>query len=132
MPKQFFTSSAAILLSKPVGLDEIERALGAFTIARRDEGRPSSGRHGDWMGSYPFVMLAMRPEVNGYVVVDVVDRPWPDSMMGGTEEPTLFAAWAMQWFGPFVAPEALSRAAERSPAWPEASIEAAGVHQAFI
>lgn len=41
------------------------------------------------------VTLSFRPEVNGQVLVDTVDQPWPDSMGDPQKDPMIFGAWSM-------------------------------------
>lgn len=136
MPKGYFTQSAIVLLEAPPSQESLEAALSRFQIVHRQPARVGEGtRPGhDWMGSYPSLVLAMRPEVNGYVVVDVVDHPWPDDMgsvTGSEDDSMLFAAWGMGWFGPFVYPGSLERALTQCHAWPGAA-EAVARHRAFI
>ena len=72
--KSFYTQGLAILLRQAATLDTIASCLSGFTIvSRRDEST-------DWHLSGPSLVIAYRPEINGYVLVDVVDRPWPDQM----------------------------------------------------
>src|SRR5689334_20023785 len=74
MAKGFFTQGAAILMSRPVTLDEIEPLLGAFQIVKRDEKGVEPNLSG------PSLLVAFRPEVNGYISIDLQNRPWPDHM----------------------------------------------------
>jgi hypothetical protein len=73
----------------------------------------------------------MRPEVNGYVLVDVLPHPWPDKMGDPKADPELFGAWGMGWFGPFVFPGNLMRAVEHSRGWSSAAQKTAE-HAAFV
>ena len=63
----------------------------------------------EWALSGPSLIVAYRPEVNGYVSVDIVDRPWPDHM-GSKQEQSLLGAWALGHFGPYTYPGNLERA----------------------
>lgn len=125
MPKGFFTQGMAVLLERPVELGDVLSHLGDFEIARTVEERGDA-----WLGQ-PGVVVAMRPEVNGYVVVDIVDEPWPDAMGDPEGEPDLFAAWSMGWFGPFVFPGNLERAVAMSFNWDGAG-EAVDKHRSFL
>jgi hypothetical protein len=125
MPKGFFTQSTTVLLERPVDVAALERCLKDFQIVRRTE------TSGDGWMSAPGLVVAMRPEVNGHAIVDLVDRPWPDDMGDPKNDSALFGAWSMGWFGPFVFPENLVRARAMSFAWPEGRALSAG-HRAFV
>jgi hypothetical protein len=94
MAKGFWTQGIAILLDSAVSLDEIEPLLGDFEIVRRVATGDSWEMGGDSL------LIAFRPEVNGFVALDVVNRPWPDTMGDPENEITLFGAWSMGYFGP--------------------------------
>ncbi len=125
MPKGFFTQSTTVLLERPIDVTALERCLEDFEIVRRTERSDN-----EWMGT-PGLVLAMRPEVNGHVIVDLIDRPWPDGMGDPKTDLALFGAWSMGWFGPFVFPENLTRARTMSFAWPEGR-ELCDRHRAFV
>jgi hypothetical protein len=125
MPKGFFTQSTTVLLETALDLRALERCLQDFQIVRRTE--PSNNA---WLGA-PGLVVAMRPEVNGYVIVDLVDRPWPDGMGDPKTDAELFGAWSTGFFGPFVFPESLARAQAMSFAWPEGRALSA-THRAFV
>jgi hypothetical protein len=72
-----------------------------------------------------------RPEVNGYVAVDVVNHPWPDGMGDPKENPEIFGAWSMSGFGPATFPGGLQRAMQQSWIWPEGKTLPMQ-HQGFI
>ena len=127
MRRGFFTQSAMILLEQAVTIDDVAAALSQFTVARRIDAKGES----DWLGGRPALLLAMRPEVNGYVLVDALDQPWPDSMGDPKADPKLFGAWGTGWFGPFVYPGNLKRAAEQSWSWNKAS-QVTAAHTAFV
>ena len=88
MAKGFFTQGAAVLLSRAATLDEVEALLRAFHVAKRDE----KGGDKDLWG--PSLVLPFRPDVNGYVAVDLQSRPWPDHMGDPKKEIDLFGAWS--------------------------------------
>ena len=125
MPKGFFTQSAAILLSQPTSLDAIAPLLAGFEIVKRMEQSDTPELGG------PALILAYRPEVNGYVNVDVRNRKWPDHMGDAQTEGVLFAAWATGHYGPFAFPGGLQRARQQLWAWPEGK-EISDRHEAFI
>ncbi len=108
-----FTAGACVLFERSVSLDQLDRALVEFEVVKRlDEGS-------DWAMRGPSLVLALRPDVNGYVSVDTVGKPWPDHMGDPQSEPMLFGAWSMGNFGPFAFPNGLKRAMQHSWGWPE-------------
>lgn len=125
MPKGMFTQCACVLFERAPSLDELEKALGNFDIRKRMEA------NNQWVFSGPALILAYRPEVNGYVSVDIVHRQWPDSMGDPKKEIMIFGAWSMGHFGPFSYPGGLKRAGEQCWAW-EPGRTVAEKHSAFI
>jgi hypothetical protein len=123
--KGTFTQTFAVLLERPVSLDAVAQRISAFPIARRAPAAES------WPMGGPSLVLPFRPEVNGMVAIDVVDRLWPDGMGDPQADPTLFGAWAMGNFGPFAFPGGLQRGTQHAWAWEEGR-NVAGKHQAFI
>jgi hypothetical protein len=123
--KGFYTQGLAILLHNAESLRAIEERLKEFEIVRRVEASAS------WPAGGPSLIVPYRPEANGYVVIDVVDRPWPDGMGDPKTEPEVFIAWGMGRFGPGVWPEALERACQHSWGWPEGH-SVPRQHRAFI
>jgi hypothetical protein len=113
MPKGFFTQSACVLLSKPTALEAIVPLLSEFQIVKRVEQITDPALGG------PSLIVAFRPEVNGYVNVDVRNQKWPDHMGDVKTEPMLFGAWSMGHWGPFAFPGGFRRAKEQLWAWPE-------------
>jgi hypothetical protein len=108
-----FTAGACVLFERPVSLEQLAGALSAFDgVKRFPEGT-------DWAMRGPALVLAFRPDVNGCVAVDTVNRPWPDHMGDPQTEPMLFSAWSMGNFGPFAFPGGLKRAAQQSWNWPD-------------
>ena len=71
--KGFFTQGVAVLSGRNITLGDIEPLLGAFKIVKRNEDFK------DWAFSGPSLTIEYKPEVNGYVSVDIVDRAWPGS-----------------------------------------------------
>ncbi|EDY16549.1 conserved hypothetical protein [Chthoniobacter flavus Ellin428] len=125
MPKGFHTQGLVILLKSPQSLDALRRCVPQFEVVK--EG-PAAGEV--WMAG-PSLIVAYRPEVNGYVSVDVVDRRWPDHMGDPKKEAMLFACWSMGHFGPFAYPGGLQRAVQQSWTWKEAGATVQK-HTAFI
>ncbi len=123
--KGLFTQGLAVLLSSTPALDEIERLLGQIAKTTR---KPAAK---DWEFGGPMVMLPYRPEANGFVSIDLVERPWPDGMGDPKKEPMLFGAWSMGFFGPGTFPQNLARAVQQSWHWPEAG-QVVPHHRAFL
>ena len=132
MAKGSFTQCACLLLNRAPSLDEITAALNgvAEVVSRHDEVEEHEEKE-DWEFFGPSITIAFRPEVNGFIAVDVIDRPWPDSMGDPEEDATLFGAWAMGYFGPGAFPQGLERAEEQAWAWEEERDIVNG-HSAFI
>ena len=123
--KGFYTQGLAILLRKAATLQAIEERLQGFTVVKRVEGSAI------WAIGGPSLVVAYRPDVNGYVSVDTIEHGWPDHMGDPKADPEVFAAWSMGHFGPGAWPGSLERACQHSWAWPEGrSIPLQ--HQAFI
>jgi hypothetical protein len=120
--KGFITQALAILLRSPLPSREIEERLGEFKIAKRAEATAPGG---------PSTLVAYRPDVNGYVLIDVVDVRWPNRMGDPKTEPEVFAAWASGDFGPGAWPGGLERACQHSWVWPEGR-SVPLQHQSFI
>ncbi|MCB9526700.1 MAG: DUF4261 domain-containing protein [Myxococcales bacterium] len=121
-----FSQSAYILVYKAPTLDELAEVLGDFTLVGRTEAPPD----GHWaLGGASLVFD--HPEGPGRVLVDVVDRKWPDDMGDPVQDPVLFAAWSAGGFGPAVFPGNLERAGKQAWVWRQAS-GAVRSHQAFV
>src|SRR2546423_5723003 len=98
--KGLFTQGAMVLTERVVDADSVERALGPFTVGKR---RPAEGEK-NWISGYPMWLVPHRREVNGLIIVEIVDAPWPDDM-GDPRSPDesrqmLFGAWSMGFMGP--------------------------------
>src|SRR5262245_50971893 len=123
MAKGLFTQCVCVLLSRPVRLDDLVPLLSDFTIVKRlDTGSAPIGG--------PTLPVALPPEVNGYVAIDLQSEPWPDRADDPADAPAQFAAWTMGSYGPFAFPGCLARAAEQSWTWREARTLPAQ-HRAF-
>jgi hypothetical protein len=114
MPKGFLTQSVAVLFERTPDIDELEAALVRVPIVRRTEASSNA-----WMGG-PGLLVSMRPEVNGFVLIDIVGQPWPDHMGDPKSEVDLFGAWSLGFLGPFTFPNGLSRAQAMSFSWSDA------------
>ena len=125
MPKGFFSQTVAVLLRSPVDLDEVAKCLSAFEIVKRVEASESPEMAGEAL------VVAYRPEVNGYVSVDLFPAKWPDHMGDPKGEAMLFGAWAMGQFGPGTYPHGLQRATQQAWRW-EGAAEAVAGHSAVL
>jgi len=76
-------------------------------------------------------VVPFAPERNGFVLIDVVERHWPDDLGMAEEDPDLAAAWRIGHFGPGTWHGCLQRAAQHSWAW-KAGASAAVRHTAFL
>ena len=129
--KGFFTQGAMVLTERPLPAEAVGRALDPFRVVKHT---PAEGEK-NWITGYPEWVISWRPEVNGAVIVDVVDAPWPDDM-GDPRSPggqSLFAAWSMGYMGPMTWPGNLLRATQYAEAFGDASAAAASKrHTAFV
>jgi len=122
--KSFFTQGVAVLFEQVPTLDVIEAVLGRVVLKRNEVGTA--------MFSGPSLLVGFRPEVNGLIQIDIVDRPWPDDMGSPNGDPELFAAWSMGHFGPFTYPGNLERACSSATKWQDGSRAAVARHRAFV
>ena len=122
MKDSFFTQTVCFLLNREIPLEEIEQALSRYTILQRTAPTKS------WMLSGPGIAIAYRPEVHGSVLIDIVNRPWPDTMGDGKPNTELFNAWYTGQFGPFVYPNHLKAAVEHCW-WGDKQRLSAAAHQ---
>jgi len=120
-----FSQCLAVLFQRTPTLEELEAALSRFSIVNRTGG----GEH--WAFGGPSVVLEYRPDVNGYLSVDICNHPWPDPMGDTQTEKMIFGAWALGHFGPGAYPGSLQRAAQQAWQWPEGST-AAERHRSFV
>jgi hypothetical protein len=123
--KGLFTQGVAILLKQKVTPDDIEPLLKSFKIIKRKDDFQQ------WEFGGPTLIIEYRPEVNGLVSVDIVDRPWPDNMGDPKSELMLFGAWSMGHFGPYTFPGSFERARQQCHTWKDGA-RAAAEHQSFI
>jgi hypothetical protein len=110
MPSGFHTQTVCVLLREAVTLEQLRPALAPFTIRREISSE-------DWTFGGPTFVLDYRPDVNGLVAVDVVDKPWPDGMGDPKQEFNIFGAWTMGMFGSHTYPGGLQRAMQQCWAW---------------
>ena len=125
MPRGIYTQTVCILLRDSVTLAQLQPLLEQYTIRKQVQASDNWGFGG------PTYVIDYRPEVNGYVAVDVVNHPWPDDMGDPKEDPEIFGAWSMSGFGPVTFPAGLTRAMQQSWVWPEGKTLPTQ-HQGFI
>lgn len=126
MAKGLFSQGVTVLLSQSVSIHQIKEVLEQkFEIMNVNEVSEN------WEFGGPSCMISYRPEVNGYITVDIIDRPWPDHMGDPKEEARLFGAWSMGHFGPHTYPGNLDRASLQAWEYPDAKL-AADSHVACI
>lgn len=128
MPRGLFSQSLCVLLERTPSLDELQGALAGFAQRNASQRRDNA----TWFGGFDEVLLPYREELNGHVLVDIVDRRWPDSMGDPKDEQELFGAWTMGAFGPGAYPGNLQRAVAHAFHWPEGAVEIAQKHTAII
>jgi hypothetical protein len=127
MAKGFFTQGVSLLTNGQTTIDSIRSALRqqGFEIVKETPAQEY------WAFGGPTLVVAFRPEVNGYAVVDVVNRPWPDSMGDPKSDSMTFGAWSMGHFGPLAFPGSLARARQHAWAWEQGQTISEG-HRGFI
>ena len=127
MAKGIYSQGVCILTDGQRSIDDAAAALQAaeFEIVKRTEAQQ------DWRFGGPTLVVSYRPEVNGYIAVDVVNQPWPDSMGDPKSDSMLFGAWSMGQFGPFTFPGGLARAAQHNWNW-EGARTIADKHRGFL
>jgi len=125
MARGFFSQGVVVLLDKGVAITELQPLLADYEVAREVE----AGDTPEFGG--PSLLVSYRPEVNGYVSVDVWDGPWPDHMGDSKDDAMLFAAWSMGHFCPLAYPGGLQRAAVQAWGWEDARV-AVDKHKAAV
>lgn len=125
MPRGIYTQTTCILLCEEVAWEQLRPALAEYTI------RKEIAEGSDWPFGGPAYILDYRPDQNGYVAVDIVNRPWPDGMGDPKREATIFGAWTMGMFGPQTYPGGLERAMQQCWAWEQGKVLPAR-HSGFI
>jgi hypothetical protein len=125
--KGLFTQAVMVLLSRLPSLDEVKQAL---LLACSVEARSTFGGN-NWCEGGPLLVLPFQPAKNGYLLVDVIERAWPDALGESTDEPEIPAAWEAGHFGPLTYGGSLTRAALQSWKW-KAGRRVMEKHVAFL
>lgn len=127
MAKGLFSQSVCLLTDGQATLFDVKASLQRHDFEIVKALRPRS----EWQFGGAALVIAYRPEVNGVAIVDLVNRPWPDTMGNPESDTTTFGAWSMGHFGPWAFPNGLQRASQHAWSWAEGrSIENA--HAGFI
>jgi len=125
MAKGVFSQGLAVLFDRAPALDDLANAIAPHKVVRRLE------ESAKWAFGGPSLLIPYRPDVNGYVSIDVVARKWPDDMGDPKVDSMVFGAWSMGHFGPYAYPQALARACRQSWHW-AAAAETVSRHDAFV
>ena len=88
---------------------------------------PGEGEHG-WALCGPGRTFALRS--GAFLVVDIVDRPWPDDLAAAQRVPAIGSAWRVGAFGAVATPGALARASDQPWMWDGTA--ALKQHRAFV
>jgi hypothetical protein len=125
--KGIFTQAVVLLTDGRSTIDSVRESLAkkGFDAVRQ---MPANE---DWRLGGPSVLIPFRPEVNGYAIVDVVSRPWPDTMGDPKSDPLTFGAWTLGHLGPWTYPGGLERAGQHSWEWAPGKTIARS-HRGFI
>ncbi|EMI52143.1 DUF4261 domain-containing protein [Rhodopirellula sallentina] len=115
MAKGLFTQGIVVLLRENVSIKDIAATIDEFYPSDPVEASD------DWTFLGPAVLLNMDEDGSGKIVVDVVDRPWPDEMGDPNSESEterkIHDAFGLGNFGPLNSPGSLKRAGEQSWVW---------------
>jgi hypothetical protein len=99
MPQGLFLQGMVVLFRTVPTVEAVSAALRPLGEVRR---RPASGER-NWISGYEGWLVPFRPEVNGTVIVELIDTGWPDHMgnpTGDSPDKALFAAWSMGFMTP--------------------------------
>lgn len=127
MPKGLYSQTMCLLTDGSLTVEDVKRALrrGGYPILKE------VSQQQDWCFGGVGVVIGYLPEINGLVSIDVVNKPWPDSMGNPKTDATTFGAWSMGQFGPFTFPDGLVRSKQHAWVWEEGRA-VADSHQGFI
>ena len=123
---RLFTQCACVLFDEAPPAEVLEQALDRWALAGRQ--LPAPGDDG-WLACGPGFVVGLRSGTS--LIVDVVDRPFPDDARAASDSPPLGTAWQSGMFGPTAAPGALERAKQHAWTWTEGA-DAADRHRAFV
>lgn len=115
------------LTDDKINIDLVKDSLSSHDFSIVKELRDKT----DWEFSGPSLVVSYAPKKNGFVSIDIVEQPWPDSMGDIKVDTKIFSAWSMGYFGPFTFPGCLLRARQHSWAWTPGKLIAQN-HKGFI
>ena len=127
MAKGMISQSAALLTVGSVDIAAIKDQLkkGGFEVVKESPvGEP-------WQFGGASILIPYRPDINGYVSIDVVNQTWPDGMGDPKVDVTTFGAWSMGHFGPWTYPNGLQRAGQHAWSWGQAK-DVVQKHSGFV
>lgn len=127
MAKGLFTQTACLLTDGETTIEDIRAALEEKDFEIVKQAPPQK----DWRLGGPTLVVEYDADVNGYIAIDVVNQPWPDSMGDPKTDSKTFAAWGMGHFGPYAFPGSLTRAGQHSFGW-EGGKTVQQKHKGFI
>ncbi len=123
----YFTQSSFVLCRSAPALEALSRALEGFNLLGRLQ-PPEEESH--WAFGGQALVLEME-SAEARMIIDVIDRIYPDQMGDPSNAKELFEAWTQGAFGPGVFPGNLRRAAQQVWSWKEGA-EHARDHRAFV
>jgi hypothetical protein len=121
-----FSQCACVLFERAPDPRDVEAALEGWNVVG-----PQAAATGDdgWLACGPGFVVELRSGAS--VIVDLVDRPWPDDPGAATDAPAVVAGYRSGLFGPTASPGALARARAQAWAW-DGGAQAAERHRALV
>jgi hypothetical protein len=120
-----FTQSTTVLFSRAPSFADLHRVVGDARVVQRERGEVS------WVCAEQSLVVPIRSPAEGFLEIDVQERPWPDAMGDPKTDLNLFGAWTMGFFGPLVFPGNLERACRQAFAF-DGAPQVASRHGAFV
>ena len=121
MAKGLFTQGMCVLLSTPIGVEQLRSTLRRFKFERELASEEDSQT----------LVYRFRPEAGGHLLVTLSPNPWPDDLGDPESSPDRFIAWSLGQYAPLAFPGCLRRAGEQSWSWDEGG-EAVKTHQCHV
>lgn len=107
MSNGFFVQGVAVLFEQAPFDPDLQLMLAPLGAFPR-EGTAQNLHAISWV-------IPFRPDVGGFILIDVLPRPWPDTMGDQEIDPVTFLAWGAGAFGPGAWPGGLQRAVQGAP-----------------
>jgi Domain of unknown function (DUF4261) len=127
MAKGLFTQCLCLLTDGETTIADIKAALEEKDFEVIKQAQPQK----DWRFGGPTLVVEYDAEDYGYIAIDLVNHPWPDSMGDPKTDSMTFGAWSMGHFGPLAFPGGLTRAGQHSYIWEDGKA-VAKEHRGFI